>query len=139
MNNTCTINPALRARFACLCQLMASALLSHPASAEDLARQAEVARRGAEVTPISLARTQHQFLKTADGGVQRIVARDDMDLEQVWSIRRHLEELAQRFGRGDFSAPAFIHGADMPGLAQLRAAYQANYRSVIQPRREAPA
>lgn len=111
-------------RLLCCAVLIAviMALLSHTAIADDAEKRAEVAVRGAEVMPFSLARTQHQFLKTADGGVQRIVARDDMDLEQVWSIRRHLEELAQRFGLGDFSGPAFIHGADMPGLAQLRAA-----------------
>ena len=30
--------------------------------------------------------------------------------------------MSARFQRGDFSGPAHIHGVDMPGLAELRAA-----------------
>lgn len=85
-------------------------------------RQHEVAARGAAVMPFDLAATVHVFTKASDGGTQRVVARDPDDARQVALVRAHLREIAQRFGAGDFSAPERIHGAAMPGLAQLRAA-----------------
>lgn len=85
-------------------------------------RQADVARRGADVMPFSLAATQHVFTKTETGGTQRVLARDPRDAAQVQLVRRHLREIASQFRQGDFSGPAHIHGDEMPGLAQLRAA-----------------
>jgi hypothetical protein len=85
-------------------------------------RQTEVARRGAEVMPFSLAATQHIFTNTATGGVQRVVARDGADEHQIQLVREHLRDMQARFQRGDFSGPDHIHGHDMPGLAQLAAA-----------------
>ena len=90
--------------------------------AADATRQAEVAQRGAEVMPFSLAATTHIFTKTAQGGVQRVVAKDPADTAQVKMVRSHLREIDAQFRQGDFSAPAHIHGMDMPGLTELRAA-----------------
>ena len=92
------------------------------AQAADPARQAEVARRGPDVMPFRLAATKHVFTKTAGGGVQRVVARKSRDTGQVRLIRQHLREIDAQFSRGDFSGPSHIHGAAMPGLAQLQAA-----------------
>ncbi|MBK4737097.1 aspartate carbamoyltransferase [Noviherbaspirillum pedocola] len=83
-------------------------------------RQETVAQRGAEVMPFELAATVHMFKKTADGGIQQVVARDRSDATQIRLIRRHLREIQQEFMRRDFSSPATIHGNDMPGLATLR-------------------
>ncbi|WP_020483013.1 hypothetical protein [Methylomonas sp. MK1] len=102
--------------------ILVMGLLSPPAPADDNVRQTEVAARGAKVMPFSLAQTHHQFSKTATGGIQRVIARDDLNLEQVWLIRQHLEQLAESFKHGDFSGPEFIHGTDMPGMAMLRSA-----------------
>lgn len=87
----------------------------------DAQRQAEVARRGLEVMPFSQAATMHVFTRTADGGVQRVVAKDAADTVQVRLVREHLRELSQRFERGDFAGPQHIHGAGMSGLARLKA------------------
>ncbi|HEY0883927.1 MAG TPA: aspartate carbamoyltransferase [Ramlibacter sp.] len=92
------------------------------AGAADAARQADVARRGADVMPFSLAATQHVFTKSAEGGTQRVVARKTGDAGQVRLVRQHLREIEAQFRQGDFSGPAHIHGAGMPGLAQLQAA-----------------
>lgn len=92
------------------------------AGAADGARQADVARRGADVMPFSLAATQHVFTKTAEGGAQRVVARKTGDAKQVRLVREHLRAIEAQFRQGDFSGPAHIHGAHMPGLAQLQAA-----------------
>lgn len=84
-------------------------------------RQAEVRERGAEVMPFALADTLHVFEKTADGGVQRVLARPG-HADQVAPIRKHLQDIARQFETRDFSGPAHIHGDDMPGLAELRSA-----------------
>jgi hypothetical protein len=96
------------------------------------ARQAEVAVRGAQVMPFDLAATTHVFTKTPDGGVQRVVASEPADARQVGLVRAHLREIADKFARGDFSAPSQIHGDAMPGLAQLRAAQPGKVRIAYQ-------
>jgi hypothetical protein len=70
--------------------------------------------------PFDLELTRHDFRPLEDGGTQTVVARDPADADQIVLIQRHLREAAERFQRGDFSDPAFIHGADMPGLAEVR-------------------
>lgn len=106
-------------RFLTLC---ISFLLSSSAVAADEARQAEVAKLSAEVMPFSLKATKHVFTKTADGGVQRVVANSTVDAQQVQLVREHLRAMQTQFLAGDFSGPTDIHGAEMPGLAELRAA-----------------
>jgi hypothetical protein len=83
-------------------------------------RQAAVAERGEAVMPFDLDRTTHRFTKTDTGGVQTVVADDPTDTGQITPIQEHLRREAERFGRGDFSDPTRIHGADMPGLTALR-------------------
>jgi hypothetical protein len=85
-------------------------------------RQAEVSRRGGDVMPFSLSATQHVFSRSAQGGTQRVVARKSSDASQVKLVRQHLQEIRAQFLKGDFSGPAHIHGQDMPGLAELKAA-----------------
>lgn len=100
----------------------AAAVLSAPAGAADAQRQAEVAQRGPDVMPFSLKATQHVFTKLPDGGVQKVVARNTTDIEQVKLVRGHLRDIQTQFLKGDFSGPTHIHGAEMPGLADLKAA-----------------
>jgi hypothetical protein len=88
----------------------------------DLQRQAEVAKRSPDVMPFSLAATTHIFTKKQQGGVQLVIAKDDADERQIALVRAHLQEIREQFLKGDFSGPAHIHGADMPGLASLKAA-----------------
>lgn len=85
-------------------------------------RQADVAQRGKDVMPFSLAATTHIFTKTAQGGVQQVVVKDARDAEQVRLTRLHLREIRDQFLKGDFSGPTRIHGQDMPGLAELKTA-----------------
>lgn len=91
-------------------------------------RQAEVARRGAQVMPFDLQRTQHVFSKTADGGIQQVRVRDSSDREQITLIRQHLSTIASAFSAGDYSGPMRIHGTDMPGLSLLRQAKPGDIR-----------
>lgn len=102
-----------------LCLGIAPILAAEPVAQSE--RQAEVRSRSAEVMPFSMDATQHVFDKTAQGGVQRVEARSGHD-EQVPLIRSHLSDIAAAFARRDFVGPARIHGEEMPGLAELRAA-----------------
>jgi hypothetical protein len=113
--------------------VLAWALGTALAQAADAPRQAEVARRGADVMPFSLAATQHVFTKTRDGGVQQVLARDRRDRTQVRLVREHLQDIQARFRRGDFSAPTHIHGEAMPGLATLQAAPPGAIRIAYRP------
>ena len=91
-------------------------------AAQDAQRQAQVAKRGADVMPFSLKATTHIFTKTADGGIQRVVAKRAADAEQIELVRKHLRDIQAQFLKGNFSGPTHIHGAEMPGLAELEAA-----------------
>lgn len=82
-------------------------------------RQDLVAERGAQVMPFDLDATTHVFEPTDVGGVQRVVADDPADHDQVELIRTHLLAEVARFRDGDFGDPATIHGHNMPGLAVL--------------------
>lgn len=95
---------------------------AHMGSMSGGQRQADVAKRGKEVMPFSLAATTHVFTKTAQGGVQQVVVKKAGDAEQVRLTRLHLQEIRAQFLKGDYSAPTRIHGQDMPGLAELKAA-----------------
>jgi hypothetical protein len=100
----------------------ATALIVVPTLAADAQRQADVARRGADVMPFSLKATTHVFTETADGGVQRVIAKDAADAGQIKLVRDHLRDIQKQFLKGDFSGPSHIHGTQMPGLVQLKAA-----------------
>ncbi|MBO9649454.1 MAG: aspartate carbamoyltransferase [Variovorax sp.] len=97
-------------------------LLPLSSQAADPTRQAEIARRGGDVMLFDLKATTHIFTKTAEGGLQRIVAKNAADKRQVALVRAHLREIQGEFLKGDFSGPSHIHGEHMPGLAQLEAA-----------------
>ncbi len=82
-------------------------------------RQEVVADRGEQVMPFDLERTTHIFNPTPDGGVQKVVADDPTEQEQVSLIQEHLKKEAAAFADGDLSDPAAIHGRSMPGLEEL--------------------
>ncbi len=84
--------------------------------------QQAMAQRAAQVMPFDLNATTHTFTKTSSGGVETVVANDPNDQRNIILIRQHLSKEATKFAQGDYSDPAFIHGADMPGLQQLQAA-----------------
>jgi hypothetical protein len=95
---------------------------AHMAMMADAQRQSEVANRGKDVMPFTLAATTHIFTRDAQGGIQRVVAKKSSDTAQVKLVRKHLQEIREQFLQGDFSGPSHIHGQDMPGLAALKEA-----------------
>ncbi len=89
-------------------------IASGPAS-----RQAEVTAKGSMVMPFNIHNSTHVFQKTADGGLQQVVAKDASDKGIVDAIRMHLSMEANHFQKGDYSDPMKIHGMDMPGVQYL--------------------
>ena len=84
-------------------------------------KQDRVHRMSHHVMPFDMSKAIHVFRMTESGGVQQVLARDPGETEQIVLIRQHLRHEAERFQRGDYSDPSKLHGADMPGLAELRA------------------
>lgn len=105
-----------------LVTIIAALAISFGAHGADAQRQAEVAHRGGDVMPFDLKATTHIFTKSAEGGTQRVVAKRANDTAQVRLVRQHLHDIEAEFRKGDFSGPSHIHGDDMPGLAELKAA-----------------
>jgi hypothetical protein len=97
--------------------LYSTGLLTPPARL----RQEMVHQLGGQVMPFDLNRTTHVFDMTDAGGVQRVVAKDPNDTEQIALIQQHLQHEAMQFRAGNFADPATLHGADMPGLQELTA------------------
>jgi hypothetical protein len=73
------------------------------------------------VMPFDISKTTHIFEMTETGGIQQVIAKDTINTEQISLIREHLRHEAARFRNGDFSDPASLHGASMPGLKELAA------------------
>lgn len=104
-----------------------------PVLAAQVSRQARVHEMSSSVMPFDISRVLHIFKMTDTGGVEKIVARDPRDSHQIALIRRHLRHEAKRFQAGNYSDPARLHGAGMPGLAELAAGASAihiSYREV---------
>jgi len=108
--------------FSVACAIAIASLSPVYGAEADAKRQNEVSERGADVMPFALKATTHVFTKTDDGGIQRVVAKDPSDVQQIRLVRDHLQSIRAQFAKRDFSSPAKIHGDDMPGLAELRAA-----------------
>lgn len=73
------------------------------------------------VMPFDIDKTTHIFQMTDFGGVERVIVKDAAAKDQVILIQRHLQHEAEAFRRGDYSDPASLHGANMPGLKDLQA------------------
>ena len=72
------------------------------------------------VMPFDVAKTVHIFKMTECGGVERVIVKDRTYADQVPLIQQHSRKEAERFRHGDYSDPAALHGASMPGLKDLQ-------------------
>ena len=97
-------------------QIILTALILVSASALTLAQTTQAA------APFSSDLTQQSYTKTAHGGIQHVVVKSAGNSAEIKLIRIHLQQLASAFRKGDFSIPEKMHGAAMPGLAELKMA-----------------
>lgn len=107
--------PSVFARLAIL------TLVSAPGIACAETPQERVHQKSHHVMPFEMSKTVHVFKMTEAGGIQRVLSRDLGDAGQISLIRQHLKHEAKKFRHGDYSDPSRLHGADMPGLAELQA------------------
>ena len=84
-------------------------------------KQEHVHHQAHSVMPFDISKTEHIFRMTEYGGVQKVIARNPDDTDQIVLIQQHLRHEAAKFQQGDYSDPAKLHGADMPGLKELQA------------------
>jgi len=84
-------------------------------------RMQDVGQHRQELVPYNADKVVETFSKTVHGGVMHVVAKED-DPNLVKSIQDHLRQLSLAFAKGDFSLSEKMHGADMPGLLQLKTA-----------------
>lgn len=91
---------------------------------------AAFAQREREVMPFDLDATTHVFSKSGRGGVQQVKVIEAGDTDNITLIRSHLKNEQVRFSQGEFSDPAYLHGADMAGLAALQEAAAAGHLEV---------
>jgi hypothetical protein len=82
----------------------------------------EVHQRTQQTLPYPLDQTLQTFTKTVHGGVQHVIAKSTDNPQLIKSIQAHLLKIANEFKKGDFSTTERIHGANLPGLAQLKKA-----------------
>lgn len=102
-------------------------LLLFSATAQALEQNApkaldDVHQRMQQLVPYKLDQVRQTFTKTVHGGVQHVIAKSAGDTRQIKLIQAHLSEIAGQFRKGDFSVTERMHGADMPGLTQLKMA-----------------
>jgi hypothetical protein len=76
--------------------------------------------RGKSAMGVDQYTSIHRFDDLADGG--RIeLQRDRDDSAGISAIRAHMRTIARAFAAGDFSTPATVHLAEVPGSATMRA------------------
>jgi hypothetical protein len=79
---------------------------------------AGVQARGAVAMGVNQYTSHHIFRPLADGG--RIeLQRDVDDTAGVTRIRAHMQQIAARFGAGDFRVPGYVHAQTVPGTAVM--------------------
>jgi hypothetical protein len=75
---------------------------------------ARLQSRGESAMGVDQYTSAHRFEPLSDGG--RIeLQRDSADRAGVETIRAHMRDIADRFSRGDFTIPGFVHARDVPG------------------------
>ena len=103
----------------CVAAILGFTLVADPALAQT--RQEHVHDMGQNVMPFDLAKTMHIFRMTDIGGVQSVVVRDANARDQIALIQQHLQREAKAFQAGNYADPSALHGAAMPGIAELQA------------------
>ena len=103
------------------CSSLAFFLFFSCTAATHQTKQEKVHHMGHKVMPFDLSKTIHIFRMTNSGGVLRVIVKDAATMNQVPLIQQHLQKEAKAFQQGDYTDPASLHGADMPGLEELQA------------------
>jgi hypothetical protein len=93
---------------------------SHEEHRQQMAKDAELKKRGDAAMGFAQDATTHHFLISDDGGVIQVTVNDPRDTLNRDAIRTHLEKIAQDFSAGVFASPLATHGEVPPGVATLQ-------------------
>ena len=113
------MNEFVRSGF-CFSLAVAILLLLSTSSVFAKTTQEHVHQMSHSVMPFAMSETVHIFKMTESGGVLRVIAKDSGATDQITLIQQHLKHEAMRFQHGNYSDPATLHGANMPGLKDLQ-------------------
>ena len=96
------------------------------APSSDDAQFSEVQSRGAVAMGVDQYTSSHVFEDLPDGG-RIVLQRDSIDAAGTATIRAHMQDIATRFAKGDFTLPGFVHSQSVPGT-DVMAARRASIR-----------
>ena len=94
--------------------------MSHEEHRKQVAKDAELKKRGDAAMGFDQDATTHHFLITDDGGMIQVTVNDPRDMVNRDAIRAHLEKVAQDFSSGGFDSPFATHGEVPPGVPVLQ-------------------
>jgi hypothetical protein len=94
--------------------------MSHEEHLKQMAKDAELEKRGAAAMGFDQGATTHHFLIDDQGGTIQVTVNDRADRTNREAIRSHLRTIARDFAQGVFAAPFATHGEQPPGVATLR-------------------
>jgi hypothetical protein len=81
---------------------------------------AALQRRGATAMGVDQYTSAHVFEALPDGG-RIVLQRQADDPAGTTAIRAHMSVIAEKFQRGDFAIPGFVHAQGVPGTAVMAA------------------
>jgi Fe2+ transport system protein FeoA len=94
--------------------------MTHEQHLQQMQKEAELKQRGAEAMGFDQDAAIHQFRLEPTGGAIEVETRTRDDDTTRLQIRRHLEEIAVAFARGDFSKSIATHAEVPPGVDRMR-------------------
>lgn len=93
--------------------------MTHEEHQRQMAKDAELKRRGADAMGFDQDKATHHFRLTQSGGAIEVAANDPADADLRASIRTHLEAIAASFANGVFDQPLATHGEMPPGVGVM--------------------
>jgi hypothetical protein len=90
------------------------------AEAQGHDHQSATNARGEKAMGFDQAATSHHFFLYEDGGAIEVTVKNRADKKNLDAIRSHLPHIAQSFGKGDFSDPAFVHDEGVAGTETMQ-------------------
>ena len=94
--------------------------MSHEEHLKQMAKDAELKKRGTIAMGFDQDKTAHRFRTSAAGGSIEVEATDPADAASRDQIRAHLKEIAAAFAKGDFTKPFQTHAEVPPGVPSMQ-------------------
>ena len=93
--------------------------MSHEEHLKQLAKDAELKKRGTIAMGFDQDKTAHHFRTGATGGSIEVEVTDPADSASRDQVRSHLKEIAAAFAKGDFAKPFQTHAEVPPGVPEM--------------------